>query len=171
MISASHNPMPDNGIKFLAHGGVKLDDAARARDRGRARHRLGPPDRWPPSVGSPRTTAPSRSTSRYLVGTIGHRLDGLKVVLDCANGAASEVGPQALRDAGAEVIAIGAEPDGLNINEGCGSTHLEVLQKAVLEHGADVGFALDGDADRCLAVDATGTSSTATRSWRSWRWR
>ncbi len=77
-------------------------------------------------------------------------------MLDCANGAASEVGPKALRDAGAEVVAICAEPDGLNINEGCGSTHTEVLQKAVLEHGADAGFALDGDADRCLAVDRDG---------------
>ncbi len=78
------------------------------------------------------------------------------MVLDCAHGAASEVGPRALRDAGAEVVAICAEPDGLNINDGCGSTHLEVLQQAVVEHGADVGFALDGDADRCLAVDAQG---------------
>ena len=75
-------------------------------------------------------------------------------MLDCAHGAAFEVGPRALREAGAEVVAICAEPDGININDGCGSTHLEVLQKAVVEHGADVGFALDGDADRCLAVDA-----------------
>jgi phosphoglucosamine mutase len=93
----------------------------------------------------------------HLDATIGHRLDGIKVVLDCAHGAASVAGPLALSEAGAEVVAICAEPDGLNINDGCGSTHLEVLQKAVLEHGADVGFALDGDADRCLAIDASGT--------------
>ena len=90
----------------------------------------------------------------HLDSTISHSLEGIKVVLDCAHGAAFEVGPRALREAGAEVVAICAEPDGININDGCGSTHLEVLQKAVIEHGADVGFALDGDADRCLAVDA-----------------
>jgi phosphoglucosamine mutase len=92
----------------------------------------------------------------HLVSTVGRSLDGIKVVLDCAHGAASEAGPLALRHAGAEVVAICAEPDGLNINDGCGSTHLDVLQRAVLEHGADVGFALDGDADRCLAVDHEG---------------
>jgi phosphoglucosamine mutase len=99
------------------------------------------------------------SVERYaahLVSTLPRRLDGIRVVLDCAHGAAFEVGPKALADAGAEVVAICAEPDGLNINDGCGSTHLEVLRKAVLEHGADVGFALDGDADRCLAVDHEG---------------
>ena len=92
----------------------------------------------------------------HLDATVANRLDGLRVVLDCAHGAASVAGPKALRDAGADVVAICAEPDGLNINAGCGSTHLDVLQKAVAEHGADVGFALDGDADRCLAVDAAG---------------
>jgi phosphoglucosamine mutase len=92
----------------------------------------------------------------HLVSTVGRSLDGIKVVLDCAHGAASEAGPLALRHAGAEVVAICAEPDGLNINDGCGSTHLDVLQRAVLEHSADVGFALDGDADRCLAVDHEG---------------
>ncbi len=93
----------------------------------------------------------------HLVGTIDQSLAGLKVVLDCAHGAASVVGPRALRDAGAEVVAICAEPDGLNINQGCGSTHLGPVRAAVLEHGADVGFAVDGDADRVLAVDAHGT--------------
>jgi phosphoglucosamine mutase len=96
----------------------------------------------------------------HLVGTLPRRLEGpqrpIRVVLDCAHGAATAAGPQALRAAGADVVAIAAEPDGLNINEGCGSTHLDVLQKAVLEHGADVGFAVDGDADRCLAVDHQG---------------
>jgi phosphoglucosamine mutase len=93
----------------------------------------------------------------HLVSTVAHRPStGLRVVLDCAHGAASVVGPKALRDAGVEVLPIDDRPDGLNINDGCGSTHLEVLQKAVVEHGADLGFALDGDADRCLAVDASG---------------
>ena len=155
VISASHNPMPDNGIKFLAHGGVKLDDALE-----REIERVLDTDWDRPTGGDVGRVTPHNDTvdqySAYLVGTISHRLDGLKIVLDCAHGAASVVGPQALRDAGAEVIAICAEPDGLNINEGCGSTHLEVLQKAVVEHGADAGFALDGDADRCLAVDRTG---------------
>jgi phosphoglucosamine mutase len=92
----------------------------------------------------------------HLVASTTMPLAGLKVVLDCAAGAAFEAGPRALRDAGAEVIAIHAEPDGLNINDNCGSTHLESLQKAVIQDGADVGFALDGDADRCLAVDHEG---------------
>src|SRR5699024_1135942 len=92
----------------------------------------------------------------HLVSTIDRPLAGLKVVLDCAEGAASVVGPKALRDAGAEVVAIHADPDGLNINDNCGSTHLESLQAAVVEHGADAGFGLDGDSDRCLAVDHEG---------------
>jgi phosphoglucosamine mutase len=155
MISASHNPMPDNGIKFLAKGGVKLDDEIeRAIER-----RLREP--WDRPVGAKvgRITQDREAGRRYvdhLVASVGTDLAGLKVVLDCAHGAAYQVGPEALRGAGADVVAICAEPDGLNINDGCGSTHLEVLQAAVLEHGADVGFALDGDADRCLAVDHAG---------------
>jgi phosphoglucosamine mutase len=155
MISASHNPMPDNGIKFLASGGVKLDDdIERAIER-----RLREP--WDRPTGSKvgRITADREAGRRYvdhLVATVGADLGGLKVVLDCAHGAAYQVGPEALRAAGADVVAICADPDGLNINDGCGSTHLEVLQAAVREHGADVGFALDGDADRCLAVDHAG---------------
>lgn len=155
MLSASHNAMPDNGIKFLARGGVKLDDAIEQAIEQRLRE---PWDR-PTGGGVGRVRPHASATEEYaahLVGTVRHRLSGLKVVLDCAHGAASIAGPQALREAGADVVAICAEPDGLNINDGCGSTHLEVLQKAVLEHGADVGFALDGDADRCLAVDAAG---------------
>jgi phosphoglucosamine mutase len=155
MLSASHNAMPDNGIKFLARGGVKLDDAIEVAIEKRLRepwHRptggdVGRVRRHPTAVAE---------YAAHLVSTITHPLQGIKVVLDCAHGAASEVGPRALRDAGADVVAICAEPDGLNINDGCGSTHLEVLQKAVLEHGADAGFALDGDADRCLAVDSAG---------------
>ncbi|ROR89670.1 phosphoglucosamine mutase [Nocardioides aurantiacus] len=155
MLSASHNAMPDNGIKFLARGGVKLDDAIEAAIEKRLRE---PWDRpTGATVGRVRTLDTAvEQYAAHLVGTIEHPLAGLKVVLDCAHGAASAVGPLALRDAGAEVVAICAEPDGTNINEGCGSTHLEVLQAAVLEHGADAGFALDGDADRCLAVDRRG---------------
>ncbi|KAA1421311.1 phosphoglucosamine mutase [Nocardioides humilatus] len=156
VISASHNPMPDNGIKFLARGGVKLDDALEREIEDHL------DQEWVRPTGAEvgRVTPYGPTVAEYsshLVATLEKPLVGLKVVIDCANGAASEVGPKALTDAGAEVIAIGADPDGLNINEGCGSTHLEPLQKAVLEHGADAGFAVDGDADRCLAVDHTGT--------------
>jgi phosphoglucosamine mutase len=155
MLSASHNPMPDNGIKFLARGGVKLDDAIELAIEKRLRE---PWDR-PTGAGVGRVRPYDAAVADYtahLVSTVSRPLDGIKVVLDCAHGAASVPGPKALRDAGADVTAICADPDGLNINDGCGSTHLGVLQKAVLEHGADVGFALDGDADRCLAVDHEG---------------
>ena len=155
MLSASHNPMPDNGIKFLARGGVKLDDAIEIAIEKRLRE---PWDR-PTGAGVGRVRTFESAVELYakhLTETLPRGLDGIRVVLDCAHGAASEAGPRALRDAGAEVVAICAEPDGLNINEGCGSTHLDVLQRAVVEQGADVGFALDGDADRCLAVDREG---------------
>jgi phosphoglucosamine mutase len=155
MLSASHNAMPDNGIKFLARGGVKLDDAIEVA----IEERLEEPWDRPTGAGVGRVAAHTSAIEEYaahLVGTVTHDLSGIRVVLDCAHGAASVAGPKALRDAGAEVIAICAEPDGLNINDGCGSTHLEVLQKAVVDHGADVGFAVDGDADRCLAVDSSG---------------
>ncbi len=155
VLSASHNPMPDNGIKFLARGGVKLDDTVEAAIERRLRE---PWDR-PTGGAVGRVSSYDAAVADYaahLVSTVVTRADGIKVVLDCAHGAASVAGPLALRDAGAEVVAICAEPDGLNINDGCGSTHLEVLQTAVVEHGADVGFALDGDADRVLAVDHEG---------------
>ena len=157
VISASHNPMPDNGIKFLARGGVKLDDSL---EREIEMH-LG--EEWDRPTGAHigRVTPYATTVTEYadhLVGTLDQSLAGLRVVLDCANGAASEVGPRALRQAGAEVIAINDQPNGLNINESCGSTHLDGLREAVLEHGADAGFALDGDADRCLAVDRTGAT-------------
>ncbi|HET6168401.1 MAG TPA: phosphoglucosamine mutase [Marmoricola sp.] len=156
MLSASHNAMPDNGIKFLARGGVKLDDAIEDAIEQRLEE---PWDR--PTGGAVGRVRPHETAieeyAAHLDGTLTQSLAGIKVVLDCAHGAASVAGPKALRDAGADVVAICAEPDGLNINDGCGSTHLDVLQKAVVEHGADVGFALDGDADRCLAVDAAGT--------------
>ena len=155
MLSTSHNPMPDNGIKFLARGGLKLDDEIELAIEKRLRE---PWDRpTGPGVGRVRPYDEAvRDYAARLVETLPRRLDGIRVVLDCAHGAAYQAGPRALRDAGAEVVAICAEPDGLNINDGCGSTHLEVLQRAVVEQSADVGFALDGDADRCLAVDHQG---------------
>ena len=155
VISASHNPMPDNGIKFLARGGHKLDDAVEAE----IEELLG--TSWDAPIGADvgRVRPYERPVEEYvehLLTTLGRPLTGLKVVVDCANGAATEAAPMALRAAGAEVVVIGAEPDGLNINEGCGSTHLALLQAAVVEHAADAGIALDGDADRCLAVDHEG---------------
>ncbi|HXH76951.1 phosphoglucosamine mutase [Nocardioides sp.] len=155
MLSASHNPMPDNGIKFLARGGLKLDDAIEVAIEKRMREEWQRPTGGDVGRVSPYADAVTAYAS-HLVAATPEPLRGLKVVLDCANGAASEVGPRALREAGAEVISIHADPDGLNINDDCGSTHLESLQAAVLEHGADAGFALDGDADRCLAVCQEG---------------
>ncbi|HEX5495257.1 MAG TPA: phosphoglucosamine mutase, partial [Mycobacteriales bacterium] len=157
MISASHNPMPDNGIKLFARGGHKLpdevedaiEDAVRCADR------------------SPRPTGPTIGRARdlpdagewyaeHLLATLTHRLDGLRVVVDCAHGAASAIAPRVYRRAGADVVAIGARPDGLNINDGVGSTHLDPLVDAVRRAGAQVGIAHDGDADRCLAVTGDG---------------
>lgn len=155
MLSASHNPMPDNGIKFLARGGHKLDDAIEIS----IERRMDEPWERPTGGSVGRVRAYETAVEEYaahLESTISHPLVGLKVVLDCAEGAAYAAGPRALEDAGATVIAIHADPDGLNINDNCGSTHLGDLQKAVVEHGAHAGFALDGDADRCLAVDAEG---------------
>jgi len=155
VLSASHNPMPDNGIKFLSRGGVKLDDVIESA----IEQRLREPWKRPTGGDVGRVSTYAAAVTDYaehLVATVGRSLDGIRVVLDCANGAAYEAGPLALAKAGADVVAICAEPDGLNINDGCGSTHLDVLQRAVVEHGADVGFALDGDADRCLAVDDAG---------------
>ncbi|NYG56915.1 phosphoglucosamine mutase [Nocardioides perillae] len=155
VLSASHNPMPDNGIKFLARGGRKLDDRVEQEIEARVGQSWERPTGA--AVGRVRTHPTAvEDYARHLVETLAQPLAGLTVVLDCAEGAASEAGPRALAAAGAEVVAIHASPDGLNINDGCGSTHLEPLRAAVLEHGADAGFALDGDADRCLAVDHTG---------------
>ncbi|QHK19898.1 phosphoglucosamine mutase [Pseudarthrobacter psychrotolerans] len=155
MISASHNPAPDNGIKFFARGGQKLpDNVENAIEEQMSKEPVRP-------VGSDvgRIQRFSDAEDRYIVHllqTLPHRLDGLKVVLDCAHGAASGCSPQVFKDAGAEIVVIGAEPDGLNINDGVGSTHLGALQRAVVEHGADLGIAHDGDADRCLAIDHEG---------------
>ncbi|GAA3965475.1 phosphoglucosamine mutase [Actinomadura viridis] len=155
MLSASHNPAPDNGIKFFDRSGYKLADEI--EDRVEAT--LGRP--WDPPTGSGvgRVRDAHGAVEQYvahLLSTLPVSLDGLRVVVDCAHGASSDVAPEALRRAGADVITIGAAPDGLNINSGCGSTDLEALRKAVREHSADAGIANDGDADRCLAVTATG---------------
>ncbi|TVY05883.1 phosphoglucosamine mutase [Mycolicibacterium porcinum] len=156
MISASHNPMPDNGIKIFGPGGHKLDDTAEDRIEELVN---GGPGLRPTGAGIGRVLDAEDALDRYLrhaSKAVTTRLEGLTVVVDCAHGAASTAAPRAYRAAGANVIAINAEPNGLNINDGCGSTHMEVLQAAVVEHGADLGLAHDGDADRCLAVDAAG---------------
>jgi phosphoglucosamine mutase len=161
VLSASHNPARDNGIKFFARGGRKLPDAV--EDEIEAL--LGQPS--PPSPhGFGRIIDAQREQEKYLdhlVASLGSGpvpaqppLAGLRVVVDCAHGAAYAIAPEALRRAGAEVIAIGVEPDGENINSGCGSTHLDTIASVVRSQGADAGIAHDGDADRCLAVDASG---------------
>jgi len=156
MLSASHNPMPDNGVKLFAAGGHKLPDEIEAeieaaieagadtRPIGAAVGRVRPAD-----------DAVERYAAHLLVAQ-PTRLDGLHVVVDCAHGAASTIAPEVYRGAGAQVTTIGAAPDGLNINDGVGSTHLDHLVAAVRASGADLGIAHDGDADRCLAVDAAG---------------
>ncbi|KUH73616.1 phosphoglucosamine mutase [Mycolicibacterium novocastrense] len=156
MISASHNPMPDNGIKIFGPGGHKLDDATENRIEELVHQ--GPGSR-PTGARIGRVVDAADALDRYLrhVGkAVTTRLDQLTVVVDCANGAAWAAAPQAYRAAGANVITINAQPDGLNINERCGSTHMETLRSAVVSYGADLGLAHDGDADRCLAVDAHG---------------
>ncbi|PZM94987.1 MAG: phosphoglucosamine mutase [Actinobacteria bacterium] len=159
MLSASHNPMPDNGIKLFAAGGHKLPDEVELRIEERVAANGSAAWARPTGRDIGRVRDLPCAAERYvqhLVAAAPHRLDGIKVVVDCANGAASEVAPAAYRAAGAEVIAINAEPDGLNINDRCGSTHLDAIRAAVVEHGADLGIAHDGDADRCLAVTADG---------------
>lgn len=161
MISASHNAMPDNGIKIFGPGGHKLGDGV--EDEIEAL--LHPGDAAARKVTRPvgahigRIRDAHEALGRYLQhleDSSPQSLAGLTVVVDCANGAAHRAGPLAYRKAGATVISIHDEPDGLNINDKCGSTHLDDLRRAVVEHGADLGLAHDGDADRCLAVDADG---------------
>ncbi len=155
MISASHNPMPDNGVKLFSSGGHKLPDAV--EDEIAAR--LAQPADRPTGAAVGRITDAPDAVLRYadhLLAVSERSLAGLRVVVDCANGASSQVAPQVYRKAGAEVIAIHAQPDGLNINEECGSTHLGSIRTAVIDLGADLGIAHDGDADRCLAIDAQG---------------
>jgi phosphoglucosamine mutase len=155
MLSASHNPAPDNGIKFFDRSGYKLPDEIEDR----IESTLGQEWDAPTGAGVGRVRDAYGAVEQYvahLLGTVPVSLDGLRVVVDCANGASADVAPEAMRRAGADVITIGAAPDGFNINDGVGSTHLDALRKAVQEHGADAGIANDGDADRCLAVTATG---------------
>ncbi len=172
VLSASHNPAPDNGIKFFASGGVKLPDSVEDAIEARlaSRHGAGPDARFAPAGlpadGFGRVTDAADQGERYIVHLLSTLCDGrgesvrplagVRVVVDCANGAAARFAPDLLRRAGADVIAIGAEPDGLNINAGFGSTSIHALAAAVIESGADAGIAHDGDADRCLAVDAAG---------------
>lgn len=155
MISASHNAAPDNGIKIFARGGRKLPDEVERRiEEAMSGEML-----RPTGAGVGRIDRFSDAEDRYVVhllASLPNRLNGIHVVLDCAHGAASGVSPETFRDAGAEVTVIGADPDGWNINDGVGSTHLDNLAEAVVRLGADIGIAHDGDADRCLAVDAEG---------------
>lgn len=158
VISASHNPVQDNGIKFFDSTGYKLPDAIEDEIESIV---LSEDKPWQIPVGGEvgrviEVDDAGRRYQEFLKGTVG-RLDGIKVVLDCANGAASFVGPAVLKDVGVEVISICNTPDGVNINASCGSTHPEQLQRAVLEHGADLGLAMDGDADRLIVVDERGT--------------
>ena len=157
MLSASHNPMPDNGIKFFARGGVKLGDDLEDE----IEQRIGEPWRRPSGAAVGRVLDDPGAVEAYiahLVSSLGQdaSLEGLLVVVDAANGAAYQTALASFEAQGARVVPIHAQPDGLNINDQCGSTHLESLQQAVLKHGADLGIGLDGDADRCLAVDHTG---------------
>ncbi len=156
MISASHNPMPDNGIKFFAHGGYKLDDEIEHEIEGL----VGEP--WERPIGHMvgdvqyDDDLAEKLYVNHLVESVGGNLKGLRIAVDCANGAASVLAPEALREAGADVVVINASPDGRNINDNCGSTHPGQLQAATVASKADFGVAYDGDADRCLAVDAKG---------------
>jgi phosphoglucosamine mutase len=157
MISASHNPFEDNGIKFFGKDGFKLSDDTELE----IERLMDAADELPRPVGEQLGVLRDDELAKwkyveYLKTTIGHRFDGLKIVLDCAHGAAYELAPQLFRELGAEVVAIGASPDGLNINKGIGSTHPEALQKEVRRHRADLGLSFDGDADRLMAVDGEG---------------
>ena len=156
VISASHNPMQDNGIKFFANGGFKLEDALEDEIESLLAKTWSRPTGA--GVGQITTSVETADEAyiNHLVSSIDVPLEGLKIVVDCANGATSAVAPEALRRCGAEVIVINAEPDGYNINANCGSTHPEQLQETVVATGANFGVAFDGDADRCLAVDHEG---------------
>jgi phosphoglucosamine mutase len=157
MLSASHNPMPDNGIKFFARGGNKLDDELEDTIESRLTEVWARPTGA--SVG--RVSVDESLVENYVAHLVNSlerpvSLEGIKVVVDCANGAAFQAAPAAFEAQGAKVRRIHAEPDGININENCGSTHMDSLREAVLAEHADLGIALDGDADRCLAVDTFG---------------
>lgn len=164
VISASHNPFQDNGIKLFAAGGIKLDEAMETAIEEELHRVLDSVVRGPRpveghGVGTIRSEPDlGHPYVEYLLGALdGRSLEGMRIVVDSANGSASGLAAQLFEGAGAEVVAIGCDPDGTNINAGCGSTATELLARAVVEHGADLGLALDGDADRLLAVDATGS--------------
>src|SRR3954469_20556880 len=157
MISASHNPFADNGIKLFGPDGYKLsDEAERAIEK---RMEQGPKLAHSAEIGRARRIEDARGRYiQFVKDTFPEqlRLDGLKVVVDCANGAAYQVAPETLWELGAEVIALGVNPDGLNINDDCGSTHPDLMRETVVASGADIGLALDGDADRLIVVDEKG---------------
>lgn len=158
MISASHNPYQDNGIKFFSSNGRKLPDAVEDEIQALMGDESELPvgDKVGRVLDAQQFDISVDDYIQHLITSIGADLQGLKIVVDCANGAASSVGAKVLSGCGADVVAIHNSPDGYNINENCGSTHIEVLASAVVEQGADFGVAYDGDADRCLAVDARG---------------
>ncbi|MBF6555428.1 MAG: phosphoglucosamine mutase [Acidimicrobiales bacterium] len=163
VISASHNPFADNGIKLFAAGGAKLGADTESAIEDELERILDPSIKGPRSleghgVGSLVTESGLGESYVEHLGTLveGRRLDGIRLVVDSANGAASELAASVFERLGAEVVAIGCDPDGTNINAGCGSTSTETLASAVVEHEADLGLALDGDADRLLAVDGNG---------------
>lgn len=157
MISASHNPHQDNGIKFFGPDGFKLSDAAEAEIEAMVEGEIQPAK--PENIGRAKRIEDGRGRYQEFVKTsfpTGLRLDGLKVVIDCANGAAYKAAPEVLWELGAEVIPVGVHPNGTNINDRCGSTHTETAAEAVVAHGAHVGISLDGDADRIMILDETG---------------
>ena len=157
MISASHNPHQDNGIKFFGPDGFKLSDEAEAEIEALLDGVIAPAK--PENIGRAKRIEDGRGRYQEFVKTTfpaGLRLDGLKVVIDCANGAAYKAAPDVLWELGAEVIAVGVTPNGTNINDRCGSTHTETAAEAVVAHGADVGICLDGDADRVMILDQRG---------------
>ncbi|MFN3280939.1 MAG: phosphoglucosamine mutase [Tabrizicola sp.] len=157
MISASHNPHQDNGIKFFGPDGFKLSDAAEAEIEAMVEGEIAPAK--PENIGRAKRIEDGRGRYEEFVKTsfpTGLRLDGLKVVVDCANGAAYRTAPEVLWELGAEVIPIGTAPNGTNINDRCGSTHTDTAAEAVVAHGAHVGLALDGDADRIMILDESG---------------
>ncbi|GKU76642.1 phosphoglucosamine mutase [Paenibacillus sp. L3-i20] len=158
MISASHNPVEDNGIKFFAGDGFKLSDDTELEIEALIDAEI---DELPRPVGGDIGVVSSFADAKkkyldYLKTTITGQFSGLKIVLDCANGSAYELAPTVFRELGADIITVGAEPDGRNINAGVGSTHPEYLREKVLEHGADLGLSFDGDADRLIAIDENG---------------
>jgi phosphoglucosamine mutase len=157
VISASHNPYDDNGIKFFSADGFKLPDAVENEiEQGLSR-----PVGCRPSRELGRARRIDDAAGRYIEfckSSFPNELDlhGMKIVVDCANGAAYQVAPSAIWELGAEVIAVGVSPDGTNINDKCGSTHLDLVKESVVASGADIGIALDGDADRLIVVDEKG---------------